>query len=63
VAADALDWYGRAGCGGRAIRVSTPVLFVSIGGRRTERRGRIRLGLEGILVQRFSRSLFPERAR
>src|SRR5271166_1408715 len=35
---------------GGAIRVSTPVLFVSLGECITERSGRINLGLEGILV-------------
>src|SRR5262249_18449708 len=35
---------------GGAIRVSTPVLFVSLGECMTERSGRINLGLEGTLV-------------
>src|SRR6516225_12437995 len=35
---------------GGAIRVSTPVLFVSLGECITERSGRINLGLEGTLV-------------
>jgi len=35
---------------GGAIRVSTPILFVSLGETLTERSGRINLGLEGTLV-------------
>jgi general nucleoside transport system permease protein len=35
---------------GGAIRVSTPILFVSLGEMLTERSGRINLGLEGTLV-------------
>ena len=35
---------------GGAIRVSTPILFVSLGEALTERSGRINLGLEGTLV-------------
>jgi simple sugar transport system permease protein len=35
---------------GRAIRVSTPFIFVSLGERLTEKSGRINLGLEGTLI-------------
>src|ERR1700719_3524775 len=50
-AATAIGWGGGPLAGvARAVRVSTPCLFVSLGECITERSGRINLGLEGTLV-------------